>query len=214
MSGTGARAYPEVILASSNPGKLIEVRAILGDLPVSLRALGAFPEVQLPEEGTDYEENAVTKARVAARDAAETVDIDYQELDAVTSVTAAAAEGAPQVWEEAPGNVCYDWEIGDAAATDAAFASASKIASIDIVNNRLVANAIEPAGAMWTTSIERRPQFVVRLLAPQVSTGATWVPIGGPHTDRLESVRHGSPRPSDGRRHVGHLRSRSVVACR
>jgi XTP/dITP diphosphohydrolase len=61
--------YPEVVLATSNPGKLIEIRAILGDLPLSLRALGAFPEVLLPEEGDDYEGNAVAKAQAVARDA-------------------------------------------------------------------------------------------------------------------------------------------------
>jgi XTP/dITP diphosphohydrolase len=57
---------PEVVLATSNPGKLLEFRAILGDLSVALRALGAFPEVELPEEGDDYEENAAAKARAIA----------------------------------------------------------------------------------------------------------------------------------------------------
>jgi XTP/dITP diphosphohydrolase len=62
------RRYPEVVVATSNPGKLLEIRAILGDLPVSLRALAAFPEVVLPDEGDDYEENAAAKARAVARD--------------------------------------------------------------------------------------------------------------------------------------------------
>jgi len=53
---------PELVLATSNPGKLLEFRAILGDLSVAFRALAAFPEVQLPEEGDDYEANAVGKA--------------------------------------------------------------------------------------------------------------------------------------------------------
>jgi XTP/dITP diphosphohydrolase len=61
------RAYREVVVATSNVGKLLELRAILGDLPLSLRALDAFPEVVLPEEGDDYEANAVAKARAAAR---------------------------------------------------------------------------------------------------------------------------------------------------
>ena len=62
-SGSG----PELVLASSNPGKLREVRAILDDLPLSLRSAKAFPELLLPEEGDDYEVNAVAKARAAAR---------------------------------------------------------------------------------------------------------------------------------------------------
>jgi XTP/dITP diphosphohydrolase len=57
---------PEFVLATSNPGKLRELRAILGDLPVVFSALEAFPEVQLPEEGDDYEANAVVKARAVA----------------------------------------------------------------------------------------------------------------------------------------------------
>lgn len=61
--------YPEVVIATSNPGKLLEIRAILGDVPASLRSLGAFPDVLLPDEGDDYEENAVAKARACARDA-------------------------------------------------------------------------------------------------------------------------------------------------
>lgn len=69
MSGAAAARYREVVVATSNPGKLIEIRAILGELPLSLRALGAFPEVALPEEGDDYEENARAKARAVARDA-------------------------------------------------------------------------------------------------------------------------------------------------
>jgi XTP/dITP diphosphohydrolase len=61
-------AYREVVLATSNPGKLLEVRGLLGDLPILLRSAEAFPDVLLPEEGDDYRANAVAKARTAARD--------------------------------------------------------------------------------------------------------------------------------------------------
>jgi XTP/dITP diphosphohydrolase len=57
----------EIVLATSNPGKLTEIRAILGELPLVIRPLSDFPGVILPEEGEDYEENAITKARVAAK---------------------------------------------------------------------------------------------------------------------------------------------------
>ncbi len=60
--------YREVVVATSNVGKLLEFRALLGELPLSLRALSAFPEVVLPEEGDEYEPNAVGKAKAAARD--------------------------------------------------------------------------------------------------------------------------------------------------
>jgi len=62
----GSPPLRELVLATSNPGKLREFRAILGDLPVVFSALDAFPEVQLPEEGEDYEANAVAKARAVA----------------------------------------------------------------------------------------------------------------------------------------------------
>ncbi|MDJ0868292.1 MAG: RdgB/HAM1 family non-canonical purine NTP pyrophosphatase [Myxococcota bacterium] len=58
---------PEVVLASGNPGKLREVRAILAALPIRLVGLEACPGVVMPEEGDDYEANAVAKARTAAQ---------------------------------------------------------------------------------------------------------------------------------------------------
>jgi len=62
----GSPRFPELVLATSNSGKLREFRAILGELSVTFRSLTAFPEVQLPEEGDDYEANAVAKARAIA----------------------------------------------------------------------------------------------------------------------------------------------------
>jgi carbon-monoxide dehydrogenase large subunit len=84
----------------------------------------------------------------AARSAAERIAVDYHILPAVTEVVAAAAPGAPQLYEDVPGNLCCDWAIGDAAATDAAFAKAHHIAKIDLLNNRLVPNAMESRAAL------------------------------------------------------------------
>ena len=84
----------------------------------------------------------------AARSAAERIAIDYRVLPAVTGVVAATALGAPRLYDDAPGNLCCDWGIGDAAATDAAFAKAHHIAKIDLVNNRLVPNAMESRAAL------------------------------------------------------------------
>jgi XTP/dITP diphosphohydrolase len=56
----------EAVLATSNPGKLGEIREILSPLPLAIRPLSDFPGVVLPEEGTDYEENAIAKAKAAA----------------------------------------------------------------------------------------------------------------------------------------------------
>jgi carbon-monoxide dehydrogenase large subunit len=86
----------------------------------------------------------LAEERSIARDAAEQVQVDYEELPAVASLAAASAENAPLDWDDAPGNVCFDWEIGDAAATEQAFAGAAHVTSIDLVNSRLIPNAIEP----------------------------------------------------------------------
>jgi len=83
-----------------------------------------------------------------ARDAAEKINIAYSVEPAVVDVAAAVRPGAPQVWTEAPGNICYDWHLGDGAAVDAAFAKAAKIVKLDLVNNRLIANAMEPRAAI------------------------------------------------------------------
>src|SRR5436305_4816358 len=73
-----------------------------------------------------------------ARDAAERIAVDYAVEPAVVDPAAALEAKAPQVWEQAPGNLCYDWALGDAAAVDAAFMSAARIVSLALVNNRLV----------------------------------------------------------------------------
>mgnify|MGYP001547923806 FL=1 len=90
----------------------------------------------------------IAETRNQARDAAEAVAVTYQELNAVTDMRDAVAKGAPQLHPEAPGNVIYDWTIGDEAATDAAFKSAANVVSLDIANNRLVPNAMEPRAAI------------------------------------------------------------------
>ena len=83
-----------------------------------------------------------------ARDAAELVEVDYRELPAVIETGGALAADAPQVWEEAPNNLCLDWDIGDKAATDAAFAKAAHVTRLDLVNNRLIAAPMEPRVAI------------------------------------------------------------------
>ena len=76
--------------------------------------------------------------------------MDYTPLAAVTEARAALEPGAPLLWEHVPGNLCADYEAGDAAAVDAAFAAAARIVSVDVVNNRVTAAALEPRGAIGT----------------------------------------------------------------
>ncbi|MYC98248.1 MAG: xanthine dehydrogenase family protein molybdopterin-binding subunit [Gammaproteobacteria bacterium] len=138
----------------------------------------------------------VAETRVQAREAAALIDIDYQELPAVASLAAARADGAPKVWDEADGNLCYDWEVGDRAAAEDAIAGAAHKVSIDVVNQRLVPNAIEPRAAigsfdpttdvytLYTTSqnphlirlllgafVLGLPEHKLRIVAPDVGGG-------------------------------------------
>jgi carbon-monoxide dehydrogenase large subunit len=79
-----------------------------------------------------------------AKDAAEQLDIDYEEVPAVISLSDATGEGAAQIHDDAPNNVCFDWQIGDKEAADKAFSGAHHVTRLDLVNNRKVPNAIEP----------------------------------------------------------------------
>ena len=117
----------------------------------------------------------IAETRDQARDAANLLDVDYEQLPAVADVRKAVQPGAPQVWEQAKGNVCFDWHLGDKAATDAAFARADKVVSLDVVNNRLVPNAMEPraaigeydkaTGELTLTTTSQNPHLIRLLLA-------------------------------------------------
>ena len=90
----------------------------------------------------------IAESRSAALDGAEAVAVDYHPLAAVCEVGAALAPGAPELRDDAPGNRIFDWQIGDAEAVDAAFAGAAWTACIEVVNNRLVINYLEPRAAI------------------------------------------------------------------
>jgi carbon-monoxide dehydrogenase large subunit len=85
-----------------------------------------------------------------ARDAAELVEVEYDEEPAVTDTAAALDPGAPQVHAEAPGNLCFDWGHGDREAADAAFRAAHRTVSLDLINNRVIANPMETRGVRTT----------------------------------------------------------------
>jgi aerobic carbon-monoxide dehydrogenase large subunit len=85
-----------------------------------------------------------------ARDAAEAIEVEYDDLPAVVDSRAAIAPGAPQLFDHIPGNIVFDWDndMTDAEATDAAFAKAKHVTTLEIVNNRVVANSMEPRNAL------------------------------------------------------------------
>ncbi len=83
-----------------------------------------------------------------ARDGAERIVVDYGVLPAVIDTATAADAGQPQVHELAPNNTVFNWHVGDKASTDAAFAKAAHVARLDLINNRVIPNAIEPRAAL------------------------------------------------------------------
>ena len=90
----------------------------------------------------------VAESLAAAREAAESVAADFEELTPVVA-TAEAAQASP-IHEGLEANLAYDWELGDEAATDAALAAAAHVTRLDLTNNRLIPNAIEPRAALAT----------------------------------------------------------------
>ncbi len=89
----------------------------------------------------------IAETRDAARDASELIAVDYEVLDAAVDMNT-ALEGKTLVHDDVPSNRCFDWEIGDKAAVDDAFAKADRVVSIDLSNNRLIPNAMEPRAAV------------------------------------------------------------------
>ena len=90
----------------------------------------------------------VAETRAQALDAADLVVVDYQPLPAVVATAGADGDGAPLVWDDCPNNVCFNHEVGDKAATDAAFAKADHVVSHAFVISRVYAAAMEPRGAV------------------------------------------------------------------
>jgi aerobic carbon-monoxide dehydrogenase large subunit len=96
-----------------------------------------------------------------AKDAAELIEVDYDELSPVIDI-GSADKAASSVHDDVPNNVCYDWGHGNKDAVDAAFKQAAKVSTLEFVNNRLIPNAMEPraANAMYTKHDESYTLYV------------------------------------------------------
>lgn len=115
----------------------------------------------------------LAESRTQARDAAESIFVDYDVLDAVVDMQAAVTDGATSVHDDVGTNVCYDWGLGDKDAVDEAFSNAHHVSRLDLVNNRLIPNAIEPrcaigdydqATGQFTLHTTSQNPHVIRLL--------------------------------------------------
>src|SRR6476661_3624455 len=90
----------------------------------------------------DHVAMVIAETHEQARDAAEFVKVDYEELPAVVRAGEARKKGAPIVHDIAPDNTCYIWGLGDKAAVDKAFSGAAHVTKLEFLNNRLIPNAI------------------------------------------------------------------------
>jgi carbon-monoxide dehydrogenase large subunit len=92
----------------------------------------------------------VADTLLAARDAAEAIEIEYDDLPPVAEAKDAIKPGAPLLFDDIPNNVVFDWDndMGNAKATEAAFAKAARVVSLELINNRVVVNSMEPRNAI------------------------------------------------------------------
>ena len=104
----------------------------------------------------------VADSRQAARAAADLVMIDFEELPVVTDVESAGSPDAALVHDGIEGNQCYDWEIGNADGVQAAMANAATVVELELTNNRLVPNAMEPraVNALYEAARDRYTLYV------------------------------------------------------
>jgi carbon-monoxide dehydrogenase large subunit len=138
----------------------------------------------------------IAETTAQGKDAAEKVVVDYEVLKAVIDPAKAQAKDAPQIHADISNNTIYQWHLGDAKATAAAFAAAKHVTKIDLINNRLAPNAMEPRAALaeydegtdnltlWNTSqnphvarlviaafVGMAPEHKLRVIAPDVGGG-------------------------------------------
>ena len=115
-------------------------------------AMSTPPKLALAHEFVRFVGEAVVaivaESRDAAKAAVNAVQVDYEDLPAVSDAQRAIAPGAPAVWAGAPDNIVAEARYGDAAATEAAFASAAHRVALDIVNQRLAPVTMEPRSVL------------------------------------------------------------------
>ena len=117
----------------------------------------------------------VAETRAAAFDAADLVAVDYEDLPSVTEAAEAVAPGAPAVWpDQVPDNVSFVFEQGNRAATDAAFARAAHVTTLDFRITRVSANPIEPRNAVGWYDPWRSATRSMRRRRGPTSSRANW----------------------------------------
>ena len=164
VDGAAALAMPGVLAVLT--GADLQV-AGLGDIPPAITfpgkdgmTMASAPKPVLAYEKIRHAGEAVAlvvaESPAQAADAAEAVELDIETLPAVPDVAVALADGAPQVWDSAPGNVAFEWVDGDEDAVRAAFDGAAHISKVSLFDNRLAPVSMEP-GRLTGEQDLRRP---------------------------------------------------------
>jgi carbon-monoxide dehydrogenase large subunit len=198
----------DTVAAAAVPGVLAVLTGAdlaadgIGNVPCLSGVAGAFlpPRPALARERVrhvgDTVAIVVAETQAAARDVAERIEIDYEELPAATDTAHALDGDAPVVWDGPGDNLCFDWDVGDKAATERAAAGARHRVSLTLVNNRIVVHSMEPRGAigeydpgtesytLWSSTqgshfirnvlaehIFRIPENRIRVVTPDVGGG-------------------------------------------
>ncbi|WP_034469224.1 xanthine dehydrogenase family protein molybdopterin-binding subunit [Afipia sp. P52-10] len=108
----------------------------------------------------------IARSLAQARDAAELVEVDYDELPAVATVSESVAPGAPVLWDVAPDNVAYYWSKGDAAEIEKALQASHHTARLTFVSSRVSAMPMEPRAAVGYVEKDNRPTLHVSYQSP------------------------------------------------
>ena len=131
----------------------------LGDMPclIDLTNIDGSPRAQVPRpilangfvrHVGDPVAVIVAETLNQAKDAAELLEIDYQELPSVVNAVTATRPGAPLTWAHIARNVCFDWEKGEKTKVEAALKTAAHVVRVELWNNRCVVNSLEPRSAL------------------------------------------------------------------
>ena len=113
----------------------------------------------------------VAETREQAKDAAELIEVEYDDLPAVADTAGALAPGAAQVHPEAPGNLAFDWHYGDEAGGGTRRSPRPRsVVKLELINNRVICNAMEPRAcvAEWDGAGQK--------LTLQTGTQGGWMP--------------------------------------
>lgn len=212
VDASAARAIDRVIdvftgddLAESDAPGVLQARALLPDVVVTEMPIIAKERVRYAGEVLAI---VVAEDRYTAAEAREAIVVDYERANAVVDARAALADDAPVVHDHAADNIAFDWDFGDEDATREAFEEADTSVSVELRNQRLIGDPMEPRAAlaridedqlMVTVSSQSpfrdRPSFAealglseenVRIVAPTVGGG--FGIKGGRYSDEIATA--------------------------